>query len=32
MEAGHAAEAERELESYLDDAEELLVKAYIPEP
>jgi DNA-binding GntR family transcriptional regulator len=32
MRAGHAAEAERELESYLDDAEELLVKAYIPEP
>ncbi|MFC7650215.1 GntR family transcriptional regulator [Streptosporangium lutulentum] len=32
MEAGRAAEAERELESYLDEAEELLVRAYIPEP
>ena len=32
MRAGHAAEAEWELEPYLDDAEELLVKAYMPEP
>ncbi|WP_436757414.1 GntR family transcriptional regulator [Streptosporangium sp. V21-05] len=32
MEAGRAAEAERALESYLDDAEKLLMQAYIPEP
>jgi DNA-binding GntR family transcriptional regulator len=30
--AGRAAEAERALESYLDEAEELLIRAYIPEP
>ncbi|GGS69667.1 GntR family transcriptional regulator [Planobispora rosea] len=32
MEAGRAAQAERALESYLDDAEELLIRAYTPRP
>ncbi|MFI6511841.1 GntR family transcriptional regulator [Streptosporangium sp. NPDC050855] len=32
MESGRIAEAERALESYLNHAEELLVRAYIPEP
>ncbi|WP_344919033.1 GntR family transcriptional regulator [Streptosporangium oxazolinicum] len=32
MEAGRAAEAGQALEIYLDDAEKLLIQAYIPEP
>ncbi|MGC5010538.1 GntR family transcriptional regulator [Streptosporangium sp. DT93] len=32
IEGGRTAEAERALENYLNDAEELLVRAYIPEP